>query len=228
MRSEVTRYGVSTVSAAILASLTIFLFLRDVIAEGQGILLIVFYLVYWVLYVLIFCGWTARQLSKRQPDELAAYAAAEHQLRQRRWVRWLGIKGAANLASIGAFAAISVAIVLSRIDYFREDWRWLALAGVAVVGSWAFMVLAYATEYLELDYAARAPLFRFEHTDSPLFEDYLTLALMTSVMGATLPATPTNRLAWRKLRVNTAFAFTFNTMIFAMVVSVLSTSLSAG
>lgn len=63
---------------------------------------------------------------------------------------------------------------------------------------------------------------------TPLFEDYVTLALMTSVMGATLPATPTNREAWRKIRMNTAFAYVFNTMIFAMVVSVLSASLSAG
>lgn len=219
-------------AAAVLAVLAIAFFLRDVFAEGIGIALIVFYLVYWVLYVVFFCGWTILYLSRRQPDELADYALTERRMGQNCWVRWMGIKGAASLASIGAFAAISVAIVLSRIDYFREDWRWLVLAGVAVVGSWIFMVMVYAAEYLELDYAARAgerePLFRFGYADAPLFEDYVTLALMNSVMGAALPAEPTNRLAWRKLRTNAGFAFTFNTMILAMVISVLSASLSAG
>ena len=232
MHSELTRYGVSSVAAAVLAVLAIAVFLRDVFAEGIGITLIVYYLVYWVLYVAFFCGWTILYLSKRKPNELADYALAEERTGQKRWVRWMGIKGAANLASIGAFAAISVAIVLSRIDYFREDWRWLVLAGVAVVGSWTFMVMVYAAEYLELDYAARAgerePLFRFPYAGKPLFEDYVTLALMNSVMGAALPAEPTNRLAWRKLRTNAGFAFTFNTMILAMVISVLSAQLSGG
>ena len=232
MHSELTRYGISTVAAAVLALLAIVFFLRDVIAEGRGLALIVFYLVYWVLYVAFFCGWTTLHLSRRQPEELADYALAEQRTGQKRWVRWMGIKGAANLASIGAFAAISVAIVLSRIEFFREDWRWLVLAGAAVVGSWIFMVMAFAAEFLELDYAARAgerePLFRFGYSDTPLFEDYVTLALMNSVMGVALPAAPTNRLAWRKLRSNTGFAFTFNTMILAMVISVLSASLSAG
>ena len=230
MHSELARYGVSTVVAAVLAVLAFVFFLRGVFAEGQGITLIVFYLVYWVLYVLIFCTWTVAILSKKEPAELKRYAVAEQETAGKRWVQLMGIKGAANLAAIGAFVAMAVAIILSRIDYFREDWRWLALAGVEVVGSWAFMVCGYAAEYLELDYAARAkgrePLFRFKHVDTPLFEDYVTLALMNSVMGATLPAEPTSRLGWRKMRTNTAFAFAFNTMIFAMVVSVLSASLS--
>ncbi|MDK8796825.1 DUF1345 domain-containing protein [Corynebacterium sp. MSK044] len=232
MHSEVTRYGASTVAAAVLAVLVMGVFLRGVFTEGQGVSLVVYYLLYWVLYVLIFCGWTVAHLSGRGADELSSYAIAERRSGQKRWVKAFGIKGAANLASIGAFVAMGVAIVLSRIDYFREDWRWLILAGVAVVGAWAFMVLAYAAECLEFDYAARAkgraPLYQFDHVRTPLFEDYITLALMTSVMGATLPATPTNREAWRKIRMNTAFAYVFNTMIFAMVVSVLSASLSAG
>nr|VDG64008.1 Predicted membrane protein [Streptococcus thermophilus] len=201
------------------------------LGQGVGILLIIFYLLYWVLYVAFFCVWTMKQLSRLTPPELERYAVAERVSAARNWVSWFGIKGAANLASIGAFVAMGVAIVLSRIEFFRDDWRWLAFGGVAVAGSWIFMVVCFAAEFLELDYAYRAegeePLFRFGHTDQPVLEDYLSLALMTSTMGASMPAEPLSRLAWREIRVNTTFAFLFNTMILAMVVSVLSATLAA-
>ncbi|MCQ4621613.1 DUF1345 domain-containing protein [Corynebacterium sp. CCUG 71335] len=108
-------------------------------------------------------------------------------------VKGWGIKGAANLSGLGAIVAMAAAIAMSRFDVFREDWRWLAVGGIAVVWSWVFMIVTYAAEYLELDYRYRAegeqPMFDFSYLDEePLFGDYLNQAVMVSTMGASVPA----------------------------------------
>lgn len=230
--SEVTRYAVSTVLAFGAIIMLRLLLPREMLAQHSEMVIISTYLIYWVVYVTIFGWWTVRLLSRLNPAELRAYARSERASAESKWVKGWGIKGAANLSGLGAIVAMAAAIAMSRFDVFREDWRWLTVGGIAVVWSWVFMIVTYAAEYLELDYRYRAegeqPMFDFSYLDEePLFGDYLNQAVMVSTMGASVPATPTNRHAWKEIRYNTLIAFTFNTMVIAMVVSVLSATLAA-
>lgn len=230
--SEVTRYVVTTLIALASAFILPFVLPDDFYQQTHVIVLITVYLLYWIVYVVVFGAWTVYTLSRLDPSELRAYAIAERAAAQRKWVKMLAIKGAANLSILGAIVAMAAAILMTRIDIFREDWRWLVVGGVTVALSWVFMIVAYAAGYLELDYTRRAeddkPLLEFDYLEEePRYVDYLNVAVMVSTMSASLPATPRGRAAWKEIRYNTLIAFTFNTMIIAMVISVLSTSLSS-
>lgn len=237
-RSETFRYFVAT-TVGLVAGLafSIWIIESELVFENAVTLMIVVYLAYWVVYVAAF-GWlTLKTLSGRGEDELQAYATAERKAAGQHWVKFWGAKGASSLSLFASIVAMGAAIAMSQIDLFRSDWRWMLLAGSAVVASWIYMVIMYAAEFLELDYAARdagkEPLFKFDHGENdegpayPEYDDYLGLSVMISTMGAGMPAQPLNRLAWREVRANTAVAFMFNTMIIAMVVSVLSSTISS-
>lgn len=230
MRSEVTRYFTATGVAVVVAP-GVSLSLPSEVLKEYVSLLISYYLVFWVVYLAVFSWLTVRSLSGRQPEELAQYALAERETAKKPWVKGWGVKGAFTLSLFGSTVAMLAAIAMSQIPIFHEDWRWLLLAGAAVVGSWAYMVLVFGTEYLEFDYASRAagkgPIFEFHYDEAPGLGDYVGLALMVSTMGADLPARAITRTAWQEIKRNTAIAFVFNTMIIAMVVSVLSSTLSA-
>lgn len=56
---------------------------------------------------------------------------------------------------------------------------------------------------------------------APRFADYLTLAVLLSTMAATVSARVRSRKAWTLVRINVVFAFAFNSVIVAMMVSLL-------
>ncbi|WP_424465343.1 DUF1345 domain-containing protein [Pseudoclavibacter helvolus] len=67
----------------------------------------------------------------------------------------------------------------------------------------------------------------FPFPDAPRFGDYLTLAALMSTMAATVSAEITSRRGWRIARSNVVLAFAFNSVIVAMMVSVLFGGLTA-
>jgi len=90
------------------------------------------------------------------------------------------------------------------------------------------MVYAFAQAYL---YLATEPTdvahLQFAHAEEPRFGDYVTLAVLVSTMAATVSAQLTSRAAWRLVRVNVVIAFAFNSVIIAMVVSLLFAGLTS-
>jgi uncharacterized membrane protein len=55
----------------------------------------------------------------------------------------------------------------------------------------------------------------------PPFADYLTLAVLMSATAATVSAQIRSREAWSLVRVHVLLAFTFNSVVVAMMVSLL-------
>lgn len=55
----------------------------------------------------------------------------------------------------------------------------------------------------------------------PRFTDYLTLAILLSAMAATVSAQIRSREAWGVVRAHVVLAFTFNSVVVAMMVSLL-------
>ena len=84
------------------------------------------------------------------------------------------------------------------------------------------MVFSFAQSYLRLGAGERQGAhFRFLFPDMPRFGDYVDLALMLSSSAATVSAEATSRVAWRVVRANVVIAFVFNSVIIAMMVSLL-------
>lgn len=184
---------------------------------------IVFYLVAWPTFVAAYLVWTHLVYVHQGPRGLDAAARRERRSLRRWWMRVFGYGGASNWALVGAVVAVALTIVVSQNPLFRDDWLFILLGLLTVAGSWALMVYSFALEYLRTATDPDGPQVELELQveGEAQFTDYLTLAILISTMAATVSATIRSRRVWSLIRVNVLFAFTFNTVIVAMMVSLL-------
>lgn len=224
--SDLSRSNWSSLISSVIGAgaAALFLSVRDhPSARDPSTVLIAFYLVAWPVFVAVYLTWTHLAYARRGPRALTTAARKETQALSRPWMRVLGHGGASNWALIGALVAVAVTIVVAQNPAFRGEWAFVLLGLLSVASSWSLMVYSFALEYLRLASAAEdeEPGIRLDVEGPPRFSDYLTLAILLSTMAATVSATIRSRPAWTLVRVNILFAFTFNTVIVAMMVSLL-------
>jgi uncharacterized membrane protein len=215
----------SAISAVVgIGALLLFVVLRgDALLEDTPTLLIAFYLVAWPAFVATYVLWTHIVYASQGPRRLDAAARREVRDLRRWWVRFFGYGGATNWALIGALIAVVLTIVVAQSPVFRDDWVFIALGLLTVASSWALMVYSFTLEYLRLSVEPDdgEPHIDLKVEGEPRFTDYLTLAVLVSTMAATVSAEIRSRRAWTLVRVNVLFAFAFNSVIVAMMVSLL-------
>ncbi len=160
---------------------------------------------------------------------MSSIARREAQNLTRWWTKAFGYGGASNWTLTGALAAVLLTIVIAQNDTFRSDLLFIILGLLSVACSWALMVYSFALEYLRLAITPNDghPQIDLTVEGDPRFTDYLTLAVLLSTMAATVSATISSREAWRLVRINVLFAFAFNSVIVAMMVSLLFGGLTA-
>lgn len=186
--------------------------------------LIVFYLFTWPAFVTMYLVWTHIVYAGQGTRRLNAAARNETVKLRRWWVKVFGYGGASSWTLTGALAAVLLTIVVAQNPTFRGDWVFVVLGLLTVAGSWALMVYSFSLEYLRLAVTnGEDGLSHIEMSveGEPRFTDYLTLAVLLSTMAATVSATIRSRQAWTLVRVNVIFAFAFNSVIVAMMVSLL-------
>ena len=225
--SDLSRVNWSSLISSVIGAgaAALFFAVRDHPAARElSSVLIAFYLVAWPVFVAVYLTWTHRAYARRGSRALASAARRETQALRRPWMQVAGSGGASNWALMGALVAVAVTIVVAQNAAFRSEWLFVLLVLLTVASSWALMVYSFALEYLRLargDGGAE-PGIVLAVKGPPRFSDYLTLAILLSTMAATVSATIRSRRAWTLVRVNVLFAFTFNTVIVAMMVSLLS------
>lgn len=189
-----------------------------------GRVLIPSYLVAWPAFVLLYLGWTHVAYSRCSPRGLEIKARREAATRKTRWSRWIGMSGGSNSTLAAALIAIAIVVAIAQDPTYRSEFGYV-LGGLLSVGfSWALMAYSFALEYLQLNVDRRddGEPHIAHRLDGPMrFGDYLTLTVLLSVMGATTSAEPNSRPAWRLVRTHVVFAFVFNSVIVAMMVSLL-------
>lgn len=221
--SDLARANWSSLASSVAGFAAIWLFLTSREEPGQREVLMAFYLAAWPAFVLMYLVWTHVVYTDRDAQSLVRAAVREARSLQRPLVRVFGYGGASNWTLIGAVVAVVLTIVVAQNPAFRDDWTFIALGLLSVASSWALMVYSFALEYLRMASvhdAGEVPIDVHVEGD-PIFSDYLTLAVLLSTMAATVSATVRTRRAWTLVRVNILFAFTFNTVIVAMMVSLL-------
>lgn len=206
--------------------------------------LVSIFIVFWPLFGTVYLVWT--HLAYRNADTVALRVASrrERATRRRWWHKFVGYGGATDWTTAGAMVAVglTIAIAIAQDPTFRDQTIFVVLGLATVAASWALMVYSFALEYLRLDAtpeaaqqgetesgAAPAAEVRpprrseivFPFPEEPRFGDYLTLAVLMSTMAATASAEITSRRGWRVARTNVVLAFSFNSVIVAMMVSVL-------
>lgn len=235
MRSEVFRNAVSAVAAWAVGTASLLAGYASGILDYQDFdfwgTALVGWLLMWVLFVGIYSTWTDRMLRGRSQEHLREYAARERATARKPWAQQLGFKGATQLAVTAGFASLFLVIMSTQLPQTINHLALLVLNVLATALSWHYMVVVFATDYLELDLGEDgARHFEFAHVErrgeEPIYDDYFTLAAFTSVMGALAPAQALTRKGWKRLRANAMVAFAFNTMVIAVVVAIVTAGIT--
>lgn len=198
--------------------------LTDAREDQPAALAVVTYLGFWPVFVVVYLVWTHLTYARRGPRALVASTRRESELERRWWTRLLGYGGAASWTLAAAVVAVFVTILIAQDPAYRDDWLYVGLGLLCVACSWALMAYSFALQYLRLDGGRRGDGTRhvqMELEGEPRFADYLTLAVLMSAMAATVSAQIRSREAWSLVRVHVLLAFTFNSVVVAMMVSLL-------
>ncbi|KAA9394533.1 DUF1345 domain-containing protein [Kocuria coralli] len=183
--------------------------------------LTVTYVTVWPLYTALYVGWSARVYGRLDEDELRWLAVKEERDR-RTWLRKLLGEGTTNTSITAASIAVLVTILIAVRPEFRGEVVYVALGLLTVTASWVLMVFSFAQAYLRLALTRDGTdHLRFHIDGPPEFSDFATLAVLVSTMAATTSAQVRTRKAWRLVRTNVLIAFVFNSVIVAMMVSLI-------
>jgi uncharacterized membrane protein len=187
-----------------------------------GQLQVITYGIAWPLNVVLYVTWSYRVYSRLGSASLKQATVDDDRDDEQPLVRALALTGTTNTTITAAIIAVLVTIFVAQQPVFRADALYVALTLLTVASSWVLMVFSFAQSYLRLGAggAAGTP-FRFHFPETPRFSDYFTLALTLSTSAALVSAEVTSRAAWRVVRTNIVIAFVFNSVIIAMMVSLL-------
>jgi uncharacterized membrane protein len=208
-------------AAAVLVSVAVTLTTGDADSEaGLRRSSMTAYVVAWPVYSVLYVAWGARVYS-RLPSEALRRVSESDDRDDRGVSRLLHLTGTTNTTLTAAAVAVIVTIAIAQQEEFRSEPVYILLALLTVASSWLLMVFSFAQRYQRLGVTADDEPFRFHIPDVPRFGDYFTLATLLSTMAATIPAEISSRRAWLTVRTNVVIAFLFNSVIIAMMVSLL-------
>lgn len=213
------RAGIASVISTIVGAGVMALSLR----VSQNSLLVSLFVALCVMlagYFLIFLVWTQRLWARTPRDEAARIAAAQFRRGPGPVARMFGFARAEDWAVSSAASALVVAIVAAVIGADAGS-LWLpALVFLTAGSAWAVMVFAYGLRYFRMHCAGET--IEFDITEEPEFEDFISMAVMITAVGALPAGTPRTRVGLRTVRTHTYIAFGFNALVVAMTVSIVA------
>lgn len=126
----------------------------------------------------------------------------------------------ATMFSLVALAGVGIASFGSNAS---SDPRYESIlyttALLTVVGSWMSNVASFALHYARDDSERDKRGFRFPDDDEPAWSDYVYTAVMISASLSTADVEVVTKSRRRLVIINTVIAFTFNTVIIAMLIA---------
>lgn len=128
--------------------------------------------------------------------------------------------GATGWAVSGSLLAVAAVLILSFVPAYRESLT-VVFSGIAVVvTSLALTISSYAVRYAR-EWASDRGGIVFPGDDQPTFMDFNYLAIQVSTTFSSSDVTIERTHARRVVSVHSLIAFAFNTIIVALLVSVL-------
>ena len=202
--------------------LAILHFATDLAYTEPNEFLITTYVLVWPMYTALYVGWSSYVYSRLDPESLRQATAEDERKERNLFARLIGGNGATATTISAAMLAVVVTVLIAQRPDFRSDPVYIVAALATVASSWVLLVFSFAQSYLRLGSSTDQPgQLKFSFPEVARFSDYFTLAALVSTMAATVPAEITSRRAWRLVRANVVIAFVFNSVIIAMMVSLL-------
>ncbi|MGL5849674.1 MAG: DUF1345 domain-containing protein [Phycicoccus sp.] len=174
----------------------------------------------WVVFGAAYIGLTLWAFGRRGRPDLELAVRDSTPARRSAGRILLEGGGATSWTVQAALVALGLLVVLSTTERFRTSGAMIGGGAVLVAACWGLMVVSYAVRYLRED--VETPGLEFGGVAPPVFDDYLYQAVAVSASFATSDVTPTTTRMRRTVRSHTLIAFVFNTVILALLVSLLT------
>jgi uncharacterized membrane protein len=130
----------------------------------------------------------------------------------------------ASLAAVASLAAIAGELAVVKDTHGLERLSHVALAGLTVVSSWAFIQVTFALHYAHEYYAAiadgRPAGLRFPDDDEPDYADFFYFAAIIGTSGQTADVAFVSKPLRRIGSMHCILAYLFNTVVLALLINI--------
>lgn len=182
---------------------------------------VLYVLAYWTLWCT--CQSVATYLVFGRCDA-ATFAERIDTSRPPRRAAWrvlLGLDdGAVSLGILLSVMMVAVTMFVFVTPSLRASNAVIALAACSVISSWLLAAFSYAIAYARVDHRQKGLVFPGD--EAPELGDYLYHAFCVNATFATSDVTVTSREMRRLTTSHTLVAFGFNTVIFALLITLLT------
>ena len=174
----------------------------------------------FTLFFAIYLIWTYRVYALGDEAEVLRIAKLQYRQGASGISRAIGMGTAEDWAMSAAITALLVSGAAAILGA-REGGFWLPLLVLITVAmAWATVAYAFALRYLRLHAAGES--IDFDIAETPMFSDFLSMAVMVSAVAATSAGTPRTRAGLVTMRTQTYISFAFNAIVVAMAVSLIT------
>ena len=129
-------------------------------------------------------------------------------------------EGAVSLGTQLSIVMIAVTLFVFLTPTLRSNTEIVVLAACSVVSSWLLTAFSYAIEYARVDQLRKG--LEFPGDEQLAFSDYLYYSICVNATFATSDVTVVSRGMRRLTTTHTLVAFGFNTVIFALLITLLT------
>lgn len=224
LHREVTRYWVSVVISAVSVAVgtSVVSLVKGSIEANTATVFIVYFSA-WVVFSLTYSVLTWRKLGAADSSTLSRwFSESPLQRRRRRLSETLlgsgGTSAAVTLVAVALVAVIAVVVFPS----LRSSPVVIALAVLVVAVSWVLLVVVLGVLYAAED--KDHSRLRFPGADyDPVFSDYFYLAVQVTTTFSPSDIVIVSQDLRRQITGHSMIAFTYNTVVIALLVSLLLT-----
>ncbi|WP_374945843.1 DUF1345 domain-containing protein [Agreia sp.] len=178
----------------------------------------------WIVIALLLAFLPALIFGRATGHDLERWLAATTPPPGKRLMWSLNGGGAVSWAFTGSAVAVGAVIGVSRNADLRSEPVVVVLAILVVVGSLLVTMSAFAVRYARENAVAGGA--EFADTEHPRFVDYVYLAIQVGTTFSASDVTITTSRMRNIVSANSLIAFAFNTVVIALLVSVLLTSVT--
>ncbi|WP_082479604.1 DUF1345 domain-containing protein [Agreia sp. Leaf283] len=176
----------------------------------------------WVTVALLLAFLPALIFAKASGHQLSEWLAETTPPPGKRLMWSINGGGGVSWAFTGSAIAVAAVVGVSRDAGLRSEPIVVVLAILVVVGSLLVTMSAFAVRYARENALAGGA--EFPGTEHPRFVDYVYLAIQVGTTFSTSDVTITTSRMRNIVSANSLIAFAFNTVVIALLVSVLLTS----
>lgn len=177
----------------------------------------------WIGFALSHALVTWWAFRAREGEELrTALRVGDGWERQRAWWRLIGSDGPMWAIGIAFTAMVALGVLLGFKSVRGVDM--LLAAGLLVLASWLDVMITFAALYARLDLGKAGPMLRFPDDERPrVFSDYVYVAITVMATFGVSDASVSHPRLRRQVATHSFIAFMFNTVIVAVLVSLVVT-----